>query len=138
MPVGRLGRVYVWSGSAWKDIGITRNITVSTENQLTERDAFGRAMPLTSDITLEAILMQSDEATIRNVLDETNYVDVFVSNKPNPTLPANPSASTTEGIILRSCSLSVEATIDMGGGETATTIRLRTRDFPGNIIQRLG
>ena len=137
MPTGRLGKIYVWDGTSWVDIGHTRNIVVSTETNATERDSFGRAMPLTSDVTLEAVLMQSDEATIKEVLSETNYVDVFVANNPNPTLPANPSGSSTDGIVLNQCSLSVEATIDLGGGETATTIRLRTRKFPNDAITTL-
>jgi len=122
---GRLGRVYVWTGSAWVDIGTVRAVTYTAEPQSTERDAFGRSAPLAQQTVIEFTLLQTTETEYRNAIDSAgSTVSVFVSNSQSSTLPANPDASTADGIILRNAGFSVSGILDLGGGESAVTVRL--------------
>jgi hypothetical protein len=124
---GRLGRVYVWTGSAWADIGTVRAVTYKAEPQPTERDAFGRSASLAQQVVIEFTLLQTTETEYRNTIDNVGTVSVFVSNSPSSTLPANPDASTADGIILKDASFSVSGILDLGGGESAVTVRLKKR-----------
>jgi len=125
----KLGRAYVWNGSSWVDIGVCRNISLRGEPINTSRDAFGRSAALAVDVTAELTLMQADEYTLRNAIDSTSNVDLFLSFTPNPTLPSRGTTSRreTEGVILLNVSVDSTVTLDMGGGETATVVRFRTR-----------
>jgi hypothetical protein len=121
---GRLGRVYVWTGSAWADIGTVRAVTYTAEPQPTERDAFGRSASLAQKVVIEFTLLQTTETEYRNTINNVGTVSVFVSNSPSSTLPANPDASTADGIILKDAGFSVSGILDLGGGESAITVRL--------------
>ena len=135
--MGRLARVYVWNGTSWVDIGSARGITVTSEEQTGDRDVFGRTPSYTANVTAEVILMQNTEVEFKEALSEENEVSVFLSNKPNPTLPANPNASTTEGIILKNARVQVSGTLDLGGGQSAVTLRFTLRKYPSEIINML-
>lgn len=130
---GRLGRVYVWTGSGWVDVGTVRNVTYRSEPQLGERDAFGRAAVLSMQTAVEFTLLQTTETEHRNALDSAGQTtSVFIGNDVNATPPANPDASPTNGLILKDAGFSVTSTLDLGGGESFITVRLTRRSLSGD------
>jgi hypothetical protein len=124
---GRLGRVYVWDSPGWLELGTVRAVTYTVEPQPTERDAFGRSASLAQEVVIEFTLLQTTETEYRNTIDNVGTVSVFVSNSPWSPLPNDPDASTADGIILKDATLSVSGILDLGGGESAITVRLKKR-----------
>ncbi|GIW77891.1 MAG: hypothetical protein KatS3mg104_2954 [Phycisphaerae bacterium] len=131
---GRIGVAYVWNGAQWVDIGTVRNLTITTEGQTTERDAHGRAATLTQILTAEATLLQNTETEFEEALSHTGTVSVFFADSQSASVPSSETANDGQGMLLNDCSVSTEATLDLGGGESFITLRFMTKKLVDDAI----
>jgi len=129
----RLGRLYVGliSSSTLRDAGVVRFEESVQETPVeSEADAFGRRAALAYDCTVTAQFMQTDEETIRNLLDEPNLrLKIYISPSltTGSTVSWDDAKSDPNGYTLYDVFAEFSGNLEFSGNESNLIVRFRKR-----------
>jgi len=133
---GYMGRVYLWSGTAWVDAGDVVSPQIQIEPVLDEADSLGRQRVTAYDFTA-TFTLKNLASSVRSLLSGAQkQITVFFSKDPNPSSMPTRSGSNWTGVntgfLIVNAWLNVNASLSMVGEGDSYECQLTFRALPND------